>query len=119
VIIFTALHLLSVQQGPHLIAMAEANEAASICAIREGVRLDDRRTSPDIVARAGMASCFTQLNDLEKAIKRSAEVEMPTVPNADRQPLIQSSVSSAKKRIEDLVIQAILEQRKLKRAPNQ
>ena len=111
------LTLAVVGQGPHWDAMTSANETASMCSIGQGIRLDDNRTSPDVVARAAIAACYQELLQLDDAVKRNADIEIPTVPDIQKIPLVQDYVRNMRKRIEDLVIQAILEQR-IKNAPN-
>ena len=115
--IFMLLSLLAAPQSAHWDAMARANETASICSVRQGVRLDDKKTSPEIIARAAFAACNRELQELDESVKRNAAIEMPTVPQSMTEPAVQEHIRSMRKRIEDLVIQAVLEQR-VRNAPN-
>ena len=104
-------------QGTHWEAMGRANEVASICSIRQGVRLDDKRTSPEIVARAAMAACHRELLEMDQSVATNAAIEIPTVPQEQRNATVAGHVQAMRKRIEDLTIQAILE-RRMRHAPN-
>ncbi|MBX9898386.1 MAG: hypothetical protein K2Y17_10920 [Qipengyuania sp.] len=89
----------------------QARNAASICVGTQAVRLDDKRTSPEIIARAAFRACKVEIDGFSSAYKAKAIEMMPTDPNGERDALIESGFKPFVEDLENFAIQAILEVR--------
>ena len=91
--------------------MNEARNAASICVGAQAVRLDDKRTAPEIIARAAFRACKAEIDDFSSAYQAKAIEMIPADPNGDRDAFIRSKFKPFVEDLENLAIQAILEVR--------
>ena len=98
--------------------MTNTSNAFYICSVQQAVRLDDHRTSPEIIARGAMRACSQEARAYESAFRAKAQQVMAGVPVSETEPLLEKQLEEHRQDVENLTIQAILEQRTTKRAKN-
>ena len=92
--------------------------AATYCVVSESVRLDDRTTSPDIIARGAFRACQAQVRNFDQAFRAKAIESVPRMPTSEMDDRLKPMVEEQHRDMQDLAIQAVLENRVKNRAPN-
>ena len=98
--------------------MTKTKNEATLCLVSQAVRLDDGRTSPEIVVRGAARACQESIRAFDNAFRSKFEEMVPYDLNSQRETLIGQKTSEFHTDMQDLAIQAILEERVKKRASN-
>ncbi|WP_162935702.1 hypothetical protein [Tsuneonella amylolytica] len=113
-----ALCVLAFSISPALLAqdadwqrIGEARNAAAYCVVSHAVRLDDKQTSPEIIARGAFRSCKPQVESFTAVFEAKAVKMIPTDPMGTRASEIQRQLDPILQDMQDLAMQAVLEHR--------
>ena len=99
--------------------MTKTRNDATFCVVSESVRLDDHSTSPEIIVRGAMRACQQSISAFDRAFRSKFEEMVPYDVNSQRESAISEKTNEFHVDMQELAIQAILEERVKKRAPNQ
>lgn len=84
---------------------------ASICVAKESIRLDDRVTSPEIIALAGMRSCQPKIREFDEAMTEIFLATVPMAPRGRDDPNLRNVIEEHHADLKSFAIQAVLEGR--------
>jgi hypothetical protein len=85
---------------------------AAKCSMAAGVRLDDGRSSADIIARGALSACSREMHAFEAALRAKADATMSSdVPADEKARLVADTYGRFEREVENMTIEAILKWR--------